>query len=74
MTRQEQINGHNLQRIADALDKIADQSNRDVETKTLITEALYCDGGHHKQWYLEEIAKSMGLDISNWDIEEGIAP
>ena len=48
------------------------------KAKRLVLEALYTDGGHHKQWYLEEIGKALGIDIKSeyekikW--EEGIAP
>ncbi|MFC1798322.1 hypothetical protein ACFLZL_00735 [Thermodesulfobacteriota bacterium] len=27
--------------------------------KNLVIEALYTDGGHHMQWYLEEIGKDL---------------
>ena len=42
--------------------------------KDLIMDALSIDGEHHKQWYLEEIARRLGLDIPNFAYEEGIAP
>ena len=32
------------------------------------------DGEHHKQWYLEEIAKLLGIDIPNFAYDEGISP
>lgn len=51
-------------------------------------EGLMTDGGHHKQWYLEEILKAFGVDLDvlrkvmleededgdSYDWEEGIAP
>ncbi len=41
-----------------------------------VKAALATDGGHHKQWYLERIARLLGIDISELDglIEDGIAP
>lgn len=35
------------------------------KAKNLVLEALYTDGGHHKQWYLEEIGKVLGIDIKS---------
>lgn len=43
-------------------------------------EALCCDGAHHKQWYLEQIAKELGVDLKSmaesgeYEWEPGIAP
>lgn len=45
-----------------------------ISLEDLIIEALYCDGGHHKQWYLEQIAETIGMELLYDDIEEGIAP
>jgi hypothetical protein len=50
--------------------------------RDLVIEGLYTDGGHHKQWYLQEIAKVLGGEglISDVELveygepEEGIAP
>ena len=42
--------------------------------KELIEESLMTDGGHHKQWYTEEIARELGIDISKLDYEKGIPP
>ena len=42
--------------------------------KELILDGLLTDGGHHKQWYLEEIAKALDIDLSNEEYEEGVAP
>jgi len=33
----------------------------------LIREALWTDGGHHKQWYLEQIAGCLGIDLEQMD-------
>jgi uncharacterized protein YodC (DUF2158 family) len=51
------------------------------EIKELLPEALTTDGEHHKQWYLEQIANLIDIDIVNQakvDMEEyyknGIAP
>jgi hypothetical protein len=35
---------------------------------------LTVDGGHHKQWFLEEIYKALGLDPDLIQHEPGIAP
>lgn len=49
----------------------------------LADEGLYCDGEHHKQWYLEEIIKALGQPIPTacddpfcdcWPPEEGCPP
>ena len=44
----------------------------------LAIDALMEDGGHHKQWYLEEILKVLGQDVEElreeYDFEKGIAP
>lgn len=40
--------------------------------KELINEAMVTDGAHHKQWYLNEIAKEIGFKPETED--EGIAP
>ncbi len=49
-------------------------------TEELICDALLTDGGHHKQWYLEQLLiKLVGEDKANdlvkmSDWEKGIAP
>lgn len=49
----------------------------------LALEGLHVDGAHHKQWYLEQILKRLGVDLEKEyelasDIDEewerGIAP
>jgi hypothetical protein len=47
--------------------------------RALLSEALHVDGARHKQWYLEQIAKELGIsehDLKRtgktWD--DGIAP
>jgi len=48
------------------------------KAKSLVLEALYTDGSHHKQWYLEEIGKGLGIDIKSeykkTEWEQGKAP
>ena len=43
----------------------------------LCIEGLQTDGGHHKQWYLEEILRTAGMDTGMWrdtiGWEEGFA-
>lgn len=31
--------------------------------KNLCVNGLSTDGGHHKQWFLEEIVKALGYDL-----------
>ncbi len=41
----------------------------------LVKEGLATDGAHHKQWYLEQIGKEIGMDDTDFsDFEEGVAP
>lgn len=40
--------------------------------RTLLRDAVCTDGGHHKQWYLEQIAAFMEVKLG--EHEEGIAP
>lgn len=54
------------------------------EIRDLILAGLNTDGGHHKQWYLEQIGEKLGIDVADlrreamdkygytWD--PGIAP
>jgi len=48
------------------------------KVKKLVIEALYTDGGHHKQWYIEKIGKVLRIDLKSeykkveW--EQGKAP
>lgn len=67
-----------------ARDSEADNWNTNFEDvlhalQELAIEGLICDGGHHKQWYLEQIAWGLGLTpekLKAWgnDWESGIAP
>lgn len=40
--------------------------------RELVCAALLTDGGHHKQWYLEQIAYQLELPVP--DHAPGIAP
>jgi SMC interacting uncharacterized protein involved in chromosome segregation len=42
------------------------------ELVRIICEAVRVDGDHHKQWFLEEIAKLLHIDLPEHD--KGIAP
>lgn len=42
------------------------------ELQDLVNNALDIDGGHHKQWYLIQIAKL--LNIETYEYDQGIAP
>lgn len=44
------------------------------ELTYLLRQALTTDGGHHKQWYLEQIAEALDVDVSVVGFERGIAP
>lgn len=39
--------------------------------KQLLNHGTDVDGGHHKQWYLKEIAKELDIEITN-DSDAGI--
>ena len=43
------------------------------QTKELIIDALSIDGAHHKQWYLWQIAKALGIEL-DVDSDPGVAP
>jgi hypothetical protein len=40
----------------------------------LVLDGLYTDGGHHKQWFLEEIGRIVGVELTEEEVELGIAP
>jgi len=44
--------------------------------RKLVEGGLQNDTAHHKQWYLEQIAKVLGIDVDldELGVEEGIAP
>lgn len=44
------------------------------KVEKLIRDGLQIDGGHHKQWALQEIAKALNIYTDNIDFTEGIAP
>ena len=56
----------------------------ELEVMELAIEGLFTDGGHHKQWFLEQILRSVDCDLNlleqeylyndeeSWD--KGIAP
>lgn len=53
--------------------------HKHIEVKPLeelVLAGLSFDGSHHKQWFLEEIAKLLGYDEEYLDknFERGIAP
>jgi hypothetical protein len=41
--------------------------------RSLIEDALTTDGAHHKQWYLEQIARYLELPVTA-DHEPGVPP
>lgn len=49
-------------------------SKRMREIRGLIMDGLCTDGAHHKQWYLEQIAKELEINLDKVDYEDGIAP
>ncbi len=43
--------------------------------RDLVIGGLTTDGEHHKQWYLEQIANALGIELTQeLDYEKGIAP
>ena len=42
--------------------------------RELIECGLQNGAAHHKQWYLWEIAKTLGIDVEDLGHKEGIAP
>ncbi len=63
--------------------KISAMPNSKKKAKKLAISGLPTDGGHHKQWYLEEILKALGCDLDcvrielqqdDYDWEPGIPP
>ena len=63
---------HNRQE-AKLLERLATQEQDLIQIANWVSEALYHDGEHHKQWYLAHIGLLCGLQI---DFEEvgAIAP
>ena len=60
------------------IDKIEKIYGQKIAVLRLAAEGLEIDGEHHKQWYLEEILRTLGFDVDNPDLEDswkrGIAP
>lgn len=44
------------------------------QMRLLLSAGLTTDGARHKQWYLEQIAAALSIDLSTLDYERGIAP
>ena len=41
----------------------------------IATNGLFCDGSHHKQWYLEQVILRLGYRLPDeGEYERGIAP
>ena len=40
------------------------------QIKELGVDALFTDGSHHKQWYIEEMLKLLGVDLKELEIEQ----
>jgi hypothetical protein len=36
-----------------------------AKVEELCTDGLLTDGGHHKQWYLEQILETIGVDLTD---------
>lgn len=63
------------ERITEAIVKAP--ANGDIDLENLgefVLHGLATDGAHHKQWFLWEIARFMGLDPSLEEYEEGTPP
>ena len=61
--------------------KVKSEKNPAFVVEQLALEGLATDEGHHKQWYLEEILKTLGYseeeiqsESEDWGFERGIAP
>jgi hypothetical protein len=50
------------------------EREREIVLKELVRDGITEDAAHHKQWYLEQIAKNLGIDISDLEYERGIPP
>ncbi|MHB1764935.1 MAG: hypothetical protein ACYCS1_05295 [Gammaproteobacteria bacterium] len=59
-----------------ALNKLSDiLAEGDKSVKELIMQGLITDGEHHKQWYLEQIAKKLGIElVGKLNYEQGVSP
>lgn len=44
------------------------------KVQSLIEDGLGTGGAHHKQWYLEQIAKELGIELNEEEYEPGVAP
>lgn len=74
--------GHHRSFLIDIIERPAIPENYDPDSydpqllgvQDLIAWALACDGGHHKQWFIEKIAERLGMDLSGLGHEPGIAP
>lgn len=76
-----------LQGYNEALDKISEEGERAEQFKKqanafccelhkvreLVYKGITCEGDHHKQWYLVQIAKATGMVIDD-EIEPGVTP
>ena len=61
----------------------AEDRRRNNEAYALCIEGLLTDGAHHKQWFLEKIAETLGGDLNvvrkflhanDYEWESGTAP
>lgn len=69
-----QKQGHIIEQLKLASNQCNMCTAKQTGLKELIADALCCDGGHHKQWYLEEIAEYVNIDLSDICYDQGIAP
>ena len=60
-----------MQKQAMELTKLTDNI-RMAEISALLRDAVNTDGGHHKQWFLEEVASRLGVALPPH--QNGIAP
>lgn len=63
-----------VKEIESELENLRDSDQFAEELERIIIDALEQDGVFHKQWYLEQIAKKLAIDLSRVDYEKGIAP
>jgi len=60
-------------------EEVRELVNKHIRALLLIVEAGQTQGGHHKAWYIDQIARTLSGDgyadlIDGLDWDEGIAP
>lgn len=64
-----------IAKVLDARDKVDAAEAREASVKALVLDGLYTDGGHHKQWFLAQIAQGLNIPIPDELSDDlGVAP